>query len=88
MITCPPIILERIPDIQSSVLSVQYPDATAVGGVGDITLHYSIASGGDFSLGETVVSVIGVDSAGTIAQCTFPVFVVYEGIVNMLQMIY
>ena len=61
--------------------SVHYPPATAtvVGGQRDITLLYSIPSGGDFYLGETAVAVTGVDSAGDLAQCTFSVFVVYEG---------
>ena len=58
---------------------MQYPNASAVGGHGDITLFYSIPSGGDFYLGETIVAVTGVDSTAAVAQCTFPVFVVYEG---------
>ena len=59
------------------MLPVHYPNATAVGSQGDITLFYSIP-GSAFSLGETIVAVTAVD-AGTSSQYAFPVFVVYEG---------
>ena len=79
VVTCPQPIIERNLDRNSLVLPVHYPDATAVGGQGDITLVYSIPSGSDFYLGETTVAVTAVDSTDHSSHCTFPVFVVFEG---------
>ena len=79
VLTCPPVAIEQIRNSTTITTSVQYPNATAVGGQGDIILLYSIPSGGDFYLGETIVAVTGIDSTGAVAQCTFPIFVVYQG---------
>ena len=79
ILTCPPVTIEQLRDNTTLTTSVQYPNATAVGGQGDITLFYSIPSGDVFYRGETTVAVTGIDSTMEIAQCTFSVFVVYEG---------
>ena len=78
VLTCPPVTIDY-GNSQTTSVKVHYTNARAVGGQGYITLFYSIPSGGDFYLGETTVAVTAVDSTRVVVQCTFPVFVAYQG---------
>ncbi len=69
VVTCPGSLTVQATSAQGAV--VTYPDATATDAVSTPSIAYSQASGTDFAVGSTTVTVTATDAAGNSSTCTF-----------------
>ncbi|MDH5397352.1 MAG: HYR domain-containing protein [Cyclobacteriaceae bacterium] len=69
-------VLEVPTETGACTAFVTYPEITATDGCGVVTLTYGIASGSEFALGETLVTVTATDECGNSADQSFTVTVV------------
>ena len=74
--TCPEHQIRTISG-SSKIVTANYPPAQATDNGGeDVTLIYSIPTGGTFQAGTTVVTVTGVDVSGNRGHCSFKMYIV------------
>ncbi|XP_071956815.1 hyalin-like [Antedon mediterranea] len=74
VLTCPDVTVQNAFRLPSAVVTWADPGATDNSGL-DVTLAFSIPSGSNFNLGQTVVEYNGTDPFGNVGNCSFVVTV-------------